>query len=157
MSASDRFWSKVDKSKSCWIWTAATSTNGYGVFAERRGNQKRAHRVAYEMEVGPIPRGMVLDHRCHNRLCVNPGHLRPVTQKQNGEHRAGPPLHSRTGVLGVSLREDRGLYVVRVGHNGEEFHGGQFATLQEAAEAARQLRLSLFTHNDVDRAKEPTP
>lgn len=42
-----------------------------------------AHRVAYELWVGPIPEGMELDHRCKVRACINPAHLEPVTHAEN--------------------------------------------------------------------------
>ena len=79
----DRFWEKVRPAPpmACWEWTAATS-HGYGVFVIERKNL-RAHRVAYELMIGPIPQGLVLDHLCHNRGCVNPYHLDPVPLEVN--------------------------------------------------------------------------
>lgn len=86
----ERFWSKVDKEDSdgCWLWVGGYSggKNGrYGCFSigGRRGGMRPAHRVAYELLVGPIPEGMVLDHLCHNTRCVNPRHLEPVSQEEN--------------------------------------------------------------------------
>lgn len=72
----------VDEETNCWVWTASTS-RGYGYIAVGGRRNARAHRVAYEMFVGPIPEGMQLDHLCRNPLCVNPAHLEPVTQQEN--------------------------------------------------------------------------
>lgn len=66
----------------CWIWTGAINHNGYA-HVRIGGAIQRAHRVSYEHFVGPIPEGLVLDHRCRNRHCVSPHHLEPVTQKVN--------------------------------------------------------------------------
>lgn len=78
----ERFWSHVDRSGSCWVWTATTGTHGYGrVFW--LGKQRQAHRIAYELIVGPIPEGLELDHLCRNRACVRPNHLEPVQQAEN--------------------------------------------------------------------------
>jgi len=79
----DRFWAKVDLAAEggCWAWTARTS-NGYGKYAMRvRGKvtDYRAHRLAYQALVGPIPEGFQIDHLCRNRACVNPNHLEIVT------------------------------------------------------------------------------
>lgn len=80
----DRFWEKVEKAgpDECWGWTAATYHNGYGSFWNGQRTM-RAHRFAYERLVGPIPEGLQIDHLCRNPACVNPGHLEPVTRREN--------------------------------------------------------------------------
>lgn len=69
----------------CWPWTGAKSDKGYGKIKlnGRRGPCVQAHRVVYEMFIGPIPEGLVLDHLCRNHGCVNPSHLEPVTDRVN--------------------------------------------------------------------------
>lgn len=82
----ERFWPKVQKTGSCWLWLGALHpTAGYGRIrlAGRGAPTVPAHRVAYELLVGPIPDGLVLDHLCRNRGCVNPAHLEPVTNGEN--------------------------------------------------------------------------
>lgn len=85
----DRFAAKVDVTDDCWLWTAAKYPNGYGVFSVAAGQNRLAHRVAYELLVGPIPDGMQLDHLCRTRHCVNPAHLEPVTGIENRRRGAG--------------------------------------------------------------------
>lgn len=81
--AARRFWIKVTKTESCWLWHRPNSL-GYGRFTTHKGERQRmAHRFAYEACVGPIPEGLVLDHLCRVRHCVNPAHLEPVTQREN--------------------------------------------------------------------------
>ena len=83
----ERFMEKVDVTDSCWLWTAQLSKDGYGRFGVRVTSQRymptNAHRVAYELFVGPIPEGMHLDHLCGVRNCVRPDHLEPVTPLVN--------------------------------------------------------------------------
>jgi len=80
----ERFWEKVDKSGDCWMWIASKLPAGYGVFVVKKGDSPRhAHRLAYELSVGPIPDGMQVLHRCDNPSCVRPGHLFVGTQKDN--------------------------------------------------------------------------
>lgn len=70
----------------CWIWKRQLYRNGYGRI-QFGGQNKRiymlAHRVSYDTFIGPIGDGLVLDHLCRNKACVNPQHLEPVSQKTN--------------------------------------------------------------------------
>lgn len=69
-------------SAGCWMWSKKVHSTGYA-YTRVDGKMVRAHRAAYELLVGPIPEGLVLDHLCRNRSCVNPAHLEPVTQREN--------------------------------------------------------------------------
>jgi len=69
-----RFWEKVDKTDTCWLWQAGRHTDGYGMF-KIAGKQRRAHRVSWEMHNGTIPEGLGVLHKCDVRNCVNPEHL----------------------------------------------------------------------------------
>ena len=77
-----RFWPRVNKTPSCWIWAGAKTAAGYGHFWDGK-RTVYAHRFSYELAVGPIPGGLQIDHLCRNRACVNPAHLEPVTAKVN--------------------------------------------------------------------------
>jgi hypothetical protein len=142
----ERFWAKVEKTESCWNWTAGTFATGYGSF----DSHKRAHRVAYELLVGEIPDGMVLDHVCHNRRCVNPGHLRVATVKQNTENFTKLLSSNTSGYRGVTQHKASGLWMAITKHDGNRtvtYH----KTKLQAADAARQQRLAMHSHNDLDR------
>ena len=77
----ERFMSKISKNV-CWNWLGADNGAGYGEF-HYEGRSERAHRVSYELHVGPIPKGLVTDHLCRNRRCVNPDHLEVVSLVEN--------------------------------------------------------------------------
>ena len=87
MPDKERFWSKVNKAgdNDCWNWIARwKTTGGYGMIRWGPSHKKSmAHRVAYELSVGPIPDGHVVMHLCDNPSCCNPAHLSTGTQAEN--------------------------------------------------------------------------
>lgn len=102
--APERFWAKVNKNGPlptegtatgrCWLWTAGRQGAGYGAFHPAKGTIVLAHRYAYELAVGDIPTGLVVDHRCRRRNCVRPSHLEPVTNEVNLARGAGYALRN---------------------------------------------------------------
>lgn len=89
----ERFWARVEKTDSCWLWTGAKTDKGYGHLYVKKIHTY-AHVFAYELLVGPIPQGLELDHvkknGCTSTLCVKvlpdengPAHLEAVTHREN--------------------------------------------------------------------------
>lgn len=92
----------------CWTWTASLGTEGYGKFKLiLDGVQKctGAHRAAWLVIKGPIPVGLVIDHLCRNRACVNPEHMELVTSGENTRRGAlkGKVGRRRTGPVGCGV------------------------------------------------------
>lgn len=82
-TSTERFISKIDElDTGCWEWRGSVMNTGYGQFTIRK-KPYLAHRYSHELHRGPIPPGMVIDHLCRNRLCVNPDHLEVVTNEEN--------------------------------------------------------------------------
>jgi hypothetical protein len=94
-----RFWAKVQKTETCWLWTGMRDLQGYGYVGRggRAGGNAAAYRVAYELVVGPIPDGLHIDHLCRNPPCVNPDHLEAVTQRENNRRAALAVTHCPQG------------------------------------------------------------
>ena len=150
----ESFWERVTKTEHCWEWTGGKGHKGYGQVNAKKDGRKtilNAHKASYLLHIGPVADGMKVDHTCHNHGCVNPDHLRQVTNKQNLENRAGLPSNNTSGHLGVFWDTRVSKWAARVRHNDKQHHLGHFATAETAAEAARDIRLELFTHNDLDR------
>lgn len=153
MPLEDRFWSKVDKQApgGCWEWTAVT-LRGYGRFSVggRSGGMVYAHRFSWQLAHGQIPDGIVIDHRCANPPCVNPDHLRAVTQGQNMQHLSDKRTNNISGVRGVSWHKQRKAWRAQVTLNGRQYFGGLHPTVEAASIAVKALRAQLHTHDDYD-------
>ena len=81
-----RDWTVVDAGYEtpCWWWNGTLTTENYGVLRENYV-QIKAHRWVYERLRGPLPGGLVIDHLCRNKCCVNPDHLDVVTGSENSK------------------------------------------------------------------------
>lgn len=68
----DKFWAKVVKTDTCWLWTGYIAESGYGNYINRHFNSSRPHIIAFELIEGLIPDGLELDHVCKIKSCVRP-------------------------------------------------------------------------------------
>lgn len=105
-----RFWSKVDTSGDCWIWTGRFKSKQpeehYGLFY-LGGRDILAHRVAYQLTHSPIPDGLFVCHRCDNPPCCNPAHLFPGDQLVNMHDMAAKKRHWQYRRPEMQLRGER--------------------------------------------------
>lgn len=132
-----------DPATGCLLWTGVlTSPGGYGQLRVG-GRMVGAHRYAWERGNGPVPEGMTVDHEdCYRHDCVELSHLRLASNAQNVRNRSGAMPGSATGIRNVH-RHNNG-YRVTVTKLGERHRSIDFATVEEAARAASEMRAELF-------------
>lgn len=147
----ERFWEKVNKTDTCWLWSAAVlDQTGYGYFSVNGRGMVGAHKVSWEMANGVVPEGLEVDHRCHVKTCVRPRHLRLKTHAENGAYRKGAQSNSSTGIRGVFWSAQKGRWQVKVNKLRKQYHGGYFDDVEQAEEEAMNLRKKLFGEGDFD-------
>lgn len=130
----------------CWIWTGPMNSSGYGQVQHGKRGRKLAHRASWECFVGPIGHGLVVCHKCDNKLCVNPTHLFVGTQKDNirdmdRKGRAFRPVfrgcdHPRAKFSNDTIKQvisdNRSLRIISLEHGISKTH---VARLKKAASA----------------------
>lgn len=133
---------RTERRGSCLIWTGSRTTSGYGNM-HHGGKIIYVHRYVWEQANGPIPDGKWIDHKCHNRSCVNVNHLRLATPSQNSSHLQGPAKSNKSsGVRNVYPTWNK--WYVLISKDNESHNFGTYDTLEEAAEVAEKARKELF-------------
>lgn len=123
----------------CLIWTGGKSPKGYGWISTGNDQKMPAHRYAWERANGPIPDGMLIDHTCWTKSCVNVKHLRLATLSENARYVRGAKVtHRTTGVRGVYPNGNR--FEIRVTIGGKQTYFGTYPTIEEAARAVEAVR-----------------
>lgn len=134
----EAFAARTEWQGDCLIWTGGKGKGGYG-HIQVNGRLQLTHRYAWERVNGPIPEGMLVDHKDHcDTACCNVKHLRLATNTQNVRNLSGAKANSQTGVRNVFPY--KGGYMVQV--QGRYF--GVFTSIKEADEVAEKARQELF-------------
>lgn len=133
----------------CRLWIGTLHEKGYGQL-RWDGRTRRAHRVAYTLEHGPIPDGMQVNHICGNRACIKVSHLELVTSRQNSEYRTSQSKYNTSGYRGVSYYKAFGRYQAKVTSRGVSYFVGYFDTAEDADAAAREARARLHSMPEFD-------
>jgi hypothetical protein len=104
-----RVWDRLqpEVNSGCWIWMGCLQ-HGYGV-VQIKGRRWKVHRLVYESLVSPVPKHLVLDHLCRTTCCANPGHLEPVTSRENTMRGLSPSLASARAASRTHCRAGHAL------------------------------------------------
>lgn len=132
-----RFASRYIVVRDCWLWAKGLDKDGYGSFFFRRKN-RRAHRVAWFAYRGDIPKGMVVNHICKIRNCVNPQHLELLTPRENS-------LKDSLSRGAINARKTH----CPKGHSYDRFYGKQRSCSICDAAKKKRLRAKWATEDQV--------
>ena len=132
----ERFFEKVHKIPfyECWEWAGSIQGGGYGNMAVE-GRTRKAHHISLMLAGVTIPTGMVVDHKCRNRACVNPNHLRIVTYQINN-------IENSLGMSAVHAQKTHC-------HNGHPFSGDNLRTYKRKDGLERICRICQRENNKL--------
>lgn len=146
------FWSRVTKTDYCWVWNTAPDGK-YGRF-QMDGKVMGAHVISWIMHNGrEVKLNHRIDHKCHNKPCVRPSHLRELTHAQNLQYASGPSKNNTSGVLGVSWNTRRGKWLAQFTNNGKRVHVGYFDDLEEAEAKILKAKEESFGFPGVEKQR----
>lgn len=136
------FAARTEPDGDCLIWTGSLNNKGYGQIRVN-GKTISTHKYAWERVNGPVPDGMMLDHHtCRRHSCVKVEHLRPLTATGNAQNVLGiPRVDKKSSSYRNVIGTRSGTFFASVFHAGVHYRSPRLATEEEAAEAARELRL----------------
>lgn len=142
-SPEEAFEARTERQGDCIVWKGATNGSGYGNIWVT-GQKMLTHRYAWERINGPIPEGLLVNHRCWNKTCVNDEHLELVTNGENMAYRPGAQRNSSTGERNVYWNKNNQCWEVKVQKNGKGYVKSGFKKKEDAVEYASLLREDLF-------------
>jgi hypothetical protein len=137
-SVEKRFWEKVEKTDSCWNWTAAINPSGHAVM-KIDGANRGAHRISYAIKNGEIPEDLMILHKCHNAKCVNPDHLYAGNAQQNSQDEVDRnntrhyKCETPSKYIGVRWDKTRENWISSVYINGKNIDIGRHTSEVDAA------------------------
>ena len=142
----------------CFIWDGWKAGKGYGKIGyDGSSSGIYVHRASWTIHNGDIPEGMEVDHICFEKLCWNIEHLRLATSSQNSQYRQGDTDRSKSGFRGVLKRKGYRNHIAYTTAGGLRYLMYGFERVEDAAEAARRLRLILHSRHSIEDELGPIP
>ena len=157
----DRFWKKVQKTDTCWLWTAGKDKCGYGQFMNAEKVCNQAHRFSWAIYNGDIPTGMCILHSCDRPECVNPDHLKLGTYQENMKERDRKKRNAWGEKMGNSRLTEEKVLEIRASSNSywslSKVYGVSQTTIRAAKLGLTWSRLSVqesVNENFIESKKE---
>ena len=140
MDPAENIKANTERQGDCIVWTGSKNQKGYGRI-KIDNVLYSVHRVAWELERGPIPDGMQIDHTCWSRACVRVEHLRLATPSENKRNAQSARVDSETGIR--NIRKDANGFIVRVQKDHKRI-SRFFSSLDDAIAWEKETREELF-------------